>query len=76
MGKQGNFFEQLSDGVIAGGRTVDDVKALITRKDGFTMSYETQEGDSRILTVIPLDKADWLLLWICRGKCLRNRARN
>lgn len=74
MGKQGNFFEQLSDGVIAGGRTVDDVKALITRKDGFTMSYETQEGDSRILTVIPLDKADWLFIMDLSGEVFKEQS--
>ena len=74
MGNQGNFFEQLSDGVIAGGRTVDDVKALITRKDGFTMSYETQEGDSRILTVIPLDKADWLFIMDLSGEVFKEQS--
>lgn len=62
IGEQGNFFDQLSAGTVAGGQTVEDVRDLVEREESFTLSYETPEGSGRILTVIPLEEADWLFM--------------
>lgn len=76
LGKQMNFFEQLADGTIADGRTVDDVKELVGRKERFSMSYTTQDGDGRILTVIPLDVTDWLFIMDLSEEVFREQSKN
>lgn len=68
IGRQENFFEQLSSGVIAGGRTVDQVKAIVARKEELSLSYETPEGDSKILAVIPLEEVDWFFILELSGE--------
>lgn len=76
MGEQGNFFDQLSAGVLADGRTAEEVRALIGRKESLSLSYETPEGDSRILTVIPLDEADWLFVMDLSEEAFKEQSRN
>ena len=74
MGEQGNFFDQLADGVIAHGQTIQDVRELVSRKESFTLSYEPPEGNARILTVIPLQEADWLFIMDLSGDVFQEQS--
>lgn len=74
IGEQGNFFDQLSAGTIAGGWTTDSVKESVGRKESLTLSYKTPEGNSRILTVIPLEEADWLFMMDLSGDVFQEQS--